>query len=55
MPMKSTYRSIAKEQPKKEPMMRNDLTLDEQLNYKNKKDKKKILPKGIFEKEPKRK
>lgn len=50
--MKSTYRNIGKEQPKKEPMMRNDLPLDEQLNYKNKKDRKKPLPKGLFEKEP---
>tara|TARA_R110002153_G_scaffold14122_1_gene51719 strand:- start:177 stop:332 length:156 start_codon:yes stop_codon:yes gene_type:complete len=51
MPIRSTFRSVSKEMPKKEPMMRNDLTLDEQENYKRKmKQKKKPLPKGIFEK-----
>lgn len=53
--MKTTFRSIAKEMPKKEPMMRNDLSLDEQANYNKKKERKKPLPKGLFEGQPKRK
>lgn len=35
---------------KKQPMMKNNLTPDEIINYKKKHEKKKSLPKNIFEK-----
>ncbi len=38
-----------KELPKKEPMMKANLTEEELNKYLKKKEKKKILPKGIFE------
>ena len=38
-----------KEELKKEPMMKANLTEEELNKYLKKKDKKKTLPKGIFE------
>ena len=38
-----------KELPKKQPMMKANLSEEELNNYLKKKDKKKTLPKGIFE------
>jgi hypothetical protein len=38
-----------KELPKKQPMMKANLTEEELNKYLKKKEKKKVLPKGIFE------
>ena len=38
-----------KELPKKQPMMKANLSEEELNKYMKKKDKKKVLPKGIFE------
>ena len=38
-----------KELPKKQPMMKANLSEEELNKYLKKKEKKKVLPKGIFE------
>ena len=46
---KSTYKSISKEKDIKIPVMKPNLSVEEQLNFKKKQERKTILPKNLFE------
>ena len=47
---KSIYKSISKEKDIKTAVMKPNLSLEEQMNFKKKQERKTILPKNLFEK-----